>query len=208
MQYPAYSFSQGKHTGPAPHKGTAGGRCGLAWGGGGRAQRAQSRGRRARRAPRPLLWFGWPGDRRAPRPQNAAAPPGRRDFPFPPRDPLLLPLHKSPYPKSLLETSRRLVSKGRAIRSPWRAAPCSLRILREAHAPSALHFRSATSQGSGGGAAPSRGPGARPPLAMRSQCHVRPGGLLPAGTYFSALLCTQKRPGICRAFYLFLLTTR
>ncbi len=36
----------------------------------------------------------------------------------------------------------------------------------EAHAPSALHFRPATSQGSGGGAAPSRGPGARPPLAV------------------------------------------
>ena len=36
----------------------------------------------------------------------------------------------------------------------------------EAHAPSAPHFRPATSQGSGGGAAPSRGPGARPPLAM------------------------------------------
>ena len=38
--------------------------------------------------------------------------------------------------------------------------------LGEAHFPSALHFPSATSQGSGGGAAPSRGPGARPPLAM------------------------------------------
>ena len=34
--------------------------------------------------------------------------------------------------------------------------------------PSVLPFRFATSQGSGGGAAPSRGPGARPPLAMRS----------------------------------------
>ena len=35
-----------------------------------------------------------------------------------------------------------------------------------AHAPSTPHFRPATSQGSGGGAAPSRGPGARPPLAV------------------------------------------
>ena len=49
----------------------------------------------------------------------------RFDFLYPLRVPPPFPLRNPPYPKSLLETAEGGF-QGRAIRSPWRSAPCSL----------------------------------------------------------------------------------
>ena len=164
MQYPAYSFSQGKDTGPAPHKGPAG--AAAAPRGGGAREARTKQGPAARRAALPLLWFGWRGGRR---------PPGRQTPPPPPRDAAVscYPTGSPPYfpsvthhtPKAFWKPPKA-VSKAEPFAALGEAPLTPFASPGAAHAPSAPHFRPATSQGSGGGAAPSRGPGARPPLAV------------------------------------------
>ena len=73
-------------------------------------------------------------------------------------------------------------SKAPAFAAPWEAPPTPLASPGEAHAPSALHFPSATSQGSGGGAAPSRG----------SRGAAAPG--LGGANAVPSPACTQKGP--------------
>ena len=115
--------------------------------------------------PLPLLWFGWPGGRRPPRPPNAAAPPDAAVSCYLTGSPPYFPsvTHHTPKafwkPPKAVSKAEPFAALGEAPLTPF-ASPGA------AHAPSAPHFRPATSQGSGGGAAPSRGPGARPPLAV------------------------------------------
>ena len=121
MQYPAYSFSQGKDTGPAPHKGAAGGTL---------------------------------------RPRGGAAVSC-----YPTRSPPYFPSVTRHTPKAFWKPPKA-VSKAEPFAALGEAPLTPFASPGAAHAPSAPHFRPATSQGSGGGAAPSRGPGARPPLAV------------------------------------------
>ena len=127
------------------------------------AHKAGAGGPEGRPAPA-LVWLA--GGPEAPRPPNAAAPPGRCDFLLPYRFPTLFPFRNPPYPKSLLETAKGGF-QGRAIRSPWRSTPYTLRIPgsgpRPFHPPlpprnfSGVWGRSRPQPGSRGAAAPGRG---------------------------------------------------
>ena len=155
------------------------------------------------RAGRPLLWFGWPGGRR---------PPGRQTPPPPPDAAVSCYLTGSPpyFPSVTRHTPKafwkppKAVSKAELFAAPGEAPLTPFASPGEAHAPSAFHFRSATSQGSGGGAAPSRGPGARPPLAVAepiSICASAPAFLSDLAQ--TLLLRHEKGPANAGPFNLF-----
>ena len=88
------------------------------------------------------------------------------DFLYPLRVPPPFPLRNPPYPKSLLETAEGGF-QGRAIRSPWRSTPYTLRIPGSGPRPfrltlpprnfSGVWGRSRPQPGSRGAAAPGRG---------------------------------------------------
>ena len=90
----------------------------------------------------------------------------RFDFLYPLRVPPPFPLRNPPYPKSLLETAKGGF-QGRAIRSPWRSTPYTLRIPGSGPRPfrptlpprnfSGVWGRSRPQPGSRGAAAPGRG---------------------------------------------------
>ena len=155
MQYPAYSFSQGKDTGPAPHKGAAGGTLRPRGGAAGArsAHKAGAGGPEGRPAPA-LVWLA--GGPEAPPPPNAAAPPGRCDFLLHYRFPTIFPSVTHHTPKAFWKPPKA-VSKAEPFAALGEAPLTPFATMGEAHFPSAPHFPSATSQGSGGGAAPSRG---------------------------------------------------
>ena len=208
MQYPAYSFSQGKDTGPAPHKGAAGGT--LRPRGGAAGARSAHKARAGRpKGPLPLLWFGWPGGRR---------PPGRQTPPPPPDAAVSCYLTGSPpyFPSVTHHTPKAFWKPPKAVSKAGLSAALGEAPLTPfaspgaAHAPSAPHFRPATSQGSGGGAAPSRGPGARPPLAVAEPISISAS----APPFLSDLAQTlllrhEKGPANAEPFdYFFVLFTR
>ena len=165
MQYPAYSFSQGKDTGPAPHKGAAGGTL---------------------------------------RPRGGAAVSC-----YPTRSPPYFPSVTHHTPKAFWKPPKA-VSKAEPFAAPGEAPLTPFASPGAAHAPSTPHFRPATSQGSGGGAAPSRGPGARPPLAVAepiSICASAPAFLSDLAQ--TLLLRHEKGPANAEPFdYFFVLFTR
>ncbi len=161
---PPILLAREKIPAPLPTRGRQGGRCGLAGGGGGRAKRAQSRGRGPGGPPCPC--FGLAG-------RGAGGPPAAKRRRPPGRCGFLLPYGSPPYfPSVTHHTSKafwkppKAVSKAEPFAALGEAPLTPFASPGAAHAPSAPHFRPATSQGSGGGAAPSRGPGARPPLAV------------------------------------------
>ena len=115
--------------------------------------------------PCPCFGLAGRGGPEAPRPPNAAAPPGRCGFLLPYAFPTPFPF-RNPHTSKAFWKPPKAVSKAEPFAALGEAPLTPFASPGAAHAPSAPHFRPATSQGSGGGAAPSRGPGARPPLAM------------------------------------------
>ena len=161
---PPILLAREKISAPLPTRGRQGGRCGPA--GGRRARKARTKqGQGARRAARPLLWFGWRGGRRPPGRQTPPPPPDAAVSCYPARSPPYFPSVTRHTPKAFWKPPKA-VSKAEPFAAFGEAPLTPFASPGAAHAPSAPHFRPATSQGSGGGAAPSRGPGARPPLAV------------------------------------------
>ncbi len=160
---PPILLAREKIPAPLPTRGRQGGRCGPA--GGRRARKARTKQGQGARGP-PCPCFGLAG-RGAGGPPAAKRrrPPGRCGFLLPYGSPPYFPsvTHHTPKafwkPPKAVSKAEPFAALGEAPLTPF-ASPGA------AHAPSAPHFRPATSQGSGGGAAPSRGPGARPPLAV------------------------------------------
>ncbi len=205
---PPILLAREKIPAPLPTRGRQGGRCGPAGGAAGAqsAHKARAGGPEGRPA-LALVWLA--GGPEAPRPPNAAAPPGRCGF--------LLPYGSPPYfPSVTHHTSKafwkppKAVSKAEPFAALGEAPLTPFASPGAAHAPSAPHFRPATSQGSGGGAAPSRGPGARPPLAVAepiSICASAPAFLSDLAQ--TLLLRHEKGPANAEPFdYFFVLFTR
>ena len=162
---PPILLAREKISAPLPTRGRQGGRCGLAWGGR-RAREARTKqGQGGPKAPCPCFGLAGRGAGGPPAAKRRR-PPGRCGFLLPYRFPTLFPFRNPPYPKSLLETAEGGF-QGRAIRSPRRSTPYTLRIPgsgpRPFHPPlpprnfSGVWGRSRPQPGSRGAAAPGRG---------------------------------------------------
>ena len=210
MQYPAYSFSQGKDTGPAPHKGAAGGTLRPRGGAAGAQSAHKASAGRPFGPPCPCFGLAGRGAGGPPAAKRRRPPPDAAVSCYPARSPPYFPSvtrHTSKAfwkPPKAVSKAEPFAALGEAPLTPF-ASPGA------AHAPSAPHFRPATSQGSGGGAAPSRGPGARPPLAVAepiSICASAPAFLSDLAQ--TLLLRHEKGPANAEPFDLlfFVLFTR
>ena len=118
------------------------------------------------KAPCPCFGLAGRGAGGPPAAKRRRPPPGRCGFLLPYAFPTPFPFRNPPYPKSLLETAKGGF-QGRAIRSPWRSAPYTLRIPGSGPRPfrptlpprnfSGVWGRSRPQPGSRGAAAPGRG---------------------------------------------------